>query len=237
MKYKSLILLTIITLLLACKKNNKTESRYSELMPFNKIEFNSPFDVYLNEDTNYYIQISGDKDIIENIEFYIENNTLKVENSSKQIWLTPRKNKVVLNINSKPLSQVKAKQTCNIQTITPITTVEFIFIQQSKANQATLELNCQKFKYWNDFPCGGNITLSGKSDSTFIWNYAIMSVNAKNLISNNAFVENSSKGNCEVTVNNKIEYSIFGSGNIILYGKPSEIIEKNISSSGTLIRY
>ena len=221
----------------SCKKENLVEHRFSALAPFNKIELNSTFDVYLNEDTSFAIKIIADEKIIGNINFNIDNNVLSITNTTKLKWLTPEKNNVEIYINSKQLSEINVNRTCNIKTLNPITSNDFGLILKDKANEATLELNCHNFYYWNNSPCGGKLTLSGKTDELAIWNFALMSVDAKNLIATNAHVENSSKGNCEVNVLNKFEYSIFGDGNIQLYGTPTEIIKLQVTSSGQLIKY
>jgi len=92
-----------------------------------------------------------------------------------------------------------------------------------------------RFYYWNDFPCGGLLTLSGKAESLKLWNYAILSVDAKYLTAKTAIVENNSQGDCTVNVGEKLNYSITNKGNINLYGSPTEIIEGVLNSSGQLI--
>jgi len=237
MKRLLIIIFTCIILFNSCKKDTLTDNIYSDLIPFNEIELNCTFDVYLKEDSSFSINIIGDKNVIENVSYVIENNVLKINNDSKFKWLTPRKNKIEIYINSKPLKFVSAKQTCFIKTLSPITSDEFGIMLSNKANQASLELDCKIFYYWNNFPCGGKLTLYGNTESLKIWNYAIMSVDARNLNANNAIVENNSKGNCDVTVLNSFEYSIKGEGDINLYGSPPKIIEKQITSSGQLIRH
>ncbi len=51
-----------------------------------------------------------------------------------------------------------------------------------------------------------------------------MSVNAGSLIANNAIIDDDSKGDCDLFVTDKLEYSISGTGNIYLKGNPKEII-------------
>ena len=234
MKKKIFFFFIILIFLFSCKKENLVERRFSALSPFTTIELNSTFDVYLSEDTGYSIKIIADKKIIGNINFNIENNVLTISNNSKSKWTTPKKNKVEIYISSKQLSKVEANETCNTKTLNPITSDDFTLILKDYANEATLELNCKKFSYWNNFPCGGKLTLSGKTDELAIWNFALMTVDAKNLMATNAHVENSSEGACMVNVLNKFEYSILGYGNIDLFGSPSEITKLQVTSTGQL---
>ncbi|MBA3901647.1 MAG: DUF2807 domain-containing protein, partial [Bacteroidetes bacterium] len=114
---------------------------------------------------------------------------------------------------------------------------DFGIVMSSKLNQANLELGGKSFHFWNNFPCGGKLTLSGNTEILKIWTFSIMSVDAKNLHAEYALIENSSKGNCEVFVSGKLEYSIHGTGDIHLYGNPKQVILNEINSSGKLLSY
>ncbi len=232
-----ILLLICLSLLFSCKKEIMEKSIISELEPFNQIEFNNAFEVFITEDSIFSIRIVGDEKAIEDVSFKVENNTLSINNDGKMRWLSPTKNKIFIYIYSQALSKIEAAEGCNIQTLNPITSEEFGLILKGKMNQASLELNSKIFYYWNNFPCGGKLTLWGETEELKIWNFAIISVDAKNLTAKYAIIENSSKGDCEVTVLNKLEYSISGTGNIHLYGSPSEIIVNNLSSSGRLIQH
>jgi len=235
---KPQILFVIISIILfSCNKDIIEDSIVAELEPFNEIELNDAFEVFLQEDSVYSIRIVGDEKVIQHVSFKVENNVLRIDNERSVKWITPRKNKIQLYLKSKTLSQIIAGEACYIQTINPITSEEFGLVLTGKVNEANLELNSKIFYYWNDFPCGGKLTLSGETDELKIWNFALMSVNARNLTAKYAFIENSSKGDCEVNVVDRLEYSIRGIGDIHLYGSPSEIIKNQLSSSGRLIQH
>ena len=237
MKLK-LSFLFILFLLSSCKK--EITHRYLQLASFDQIELNDAFEVFLSEANNASAEIIGYENIIGHIDLKVENNILSIANNKNVKWLSPGKNKIMIYINSPPLKKIVAAEGCNIQTLTPITSEEFGLILTGKANEATLELGVNTFYYWNNIPCGGKLTLSGKAETLKIWNFALMSVDAKSLTSKNAIVENSSAGDCEVNVLNKLEYSIKGKGNIHLYGTPLEIIENGSSASsdsGILIKH
>ncbi len=212
-------------------------SIFEELEPFNHVEINSSFDIFLYEGDTYSIEIIGNEEIIEHVSFNVINNVLKIDDNRKIKWTTPKKNKIEIYINSEPLTEVKINEACNTQTINPITSEEFGLILCGKVNIANLELNCNTFYFWNNFPCGGKLTLSGETEKLRIWNDALFVVDSKELLVNHALIENRSKGDCDVTVLNELEYSIQGSGNIHLYGSPTNIIEGEITSSGKLIKH
>lgn len=227
-KYISLIVL--VFLLWSCKKNNPEGSIYNDLGDFAEIQLSSNFDVYLIEDTVFSIEIKGFQKSISKVEYSIVSGILKIDNKQKYKFTHPKTNKVTLYIHSKPLQKLTSNETCYIRTVNPITSNDFGLVFKSKANFAELELAGNIFYYWNNFPCGGKLILSGSTNELKIWNTAILSVDAKSLTANYAIVENSSKGLCEVNVINKLEYSLLGDGNIDLYGNPP--IKNEIAKTG-----
>jgi len=232
------LLFCLICFLFSCEKEITPIVKTIDLEPFKEIVLNDAFEVFLAESSNLYsIEIIGDEDIVGFVHLEVKDNILSIENNKKDKWLSPIKNKIQLYVTSLPLEKIKAAEGCNIQTLSPITSIKFGLVLTGKANQANLKLDGNEFYYWNDFPSGGKLTLSGRTGNLVIWNFAIMSVDAKGLISEYAFVENSSKGDCEITVLNKLEYTINGEGNIQLYGNPSEIICNGLFSSGMLIQH
>ena len=234
---QQLILLCILNLFISCKKEIVDSNRVIDILPFEQIELNDAFELLVTEGDHYSIEIIGDEKIIDYIDADVINKTLFIEDTRGIKWLSPRKNKIKIHVTSLPLKTITASDGCNIKTLNAITSLEFGLILKGKSNEANLELDCKTFFYWNNFPSGGKVTLSGKTEMLKIWNFAIMSVDAKDLTAQNAIIENNSQGDCEVRVLNKLEYSINEKGNIHLYGKPSEIISNSLISSGKLIQH
>lgn len=161
-------------------------------------------------------------------------STLHFKNEYKGAFLHPKKNDVKIYVTVKDLKLIHADETCKIFSTNTLSGSDLGIIFAGKLNEASLDLNYQSVYYWNNFPCGGKLQLSGSCNELKIWNYALMSVDAQELISQNVFIENSSKGDCSVHAVQGIEYSIFGEGNILLTGQPI-IHEKIVTSSGKLI--
>ncbi|MFA7273692.1 MAG: DUF2807 domain-containing protein [Crocinitomicaceae bacterium] len=221
--------------LTACQKNNPEGIITTPLADFHEIEINSNFDVYLVEDSVFFVEIHGHEKTIQKVTCTVESEVLTIDNLQKQKFTHPKSNKVTLYIHAKQLTKVSANETCQLKTVNAIHTTSFTYTAKSKANFADLEVNCTDFAYWNNFPCGGKITLRGTTNLLKIWNTAIMSIDAKGLTSSYAYIENSAKGLCELNVTNKLEYKLLGDGNIDVYGAPSEINELAKTGKGTLI--
>lgn len=232
------ILLHIVILLLAasCSKKDDLINITQNLESFDTITINHTFNIYLIEDSVFEIEITAYEQHFNNIDFNIKNNCLVINDNTPLKFTSPTKNKVDIYIKSKPLSRINVNKTCNITTINPITSKHFGLVLASKSNQANLKLNCKNFYYWNNFPCGGKLTLSGECYSLKIWNCGLMVVDAEKLRSYNSLIENNSKGYCSTTTTNKLEYSISNVGNIYTHFPSSEVIKKEQNSSGRLIK-
>jgi hypothetical protein len=234
---KYCVYLVFLPVVFSCEKDNTRDTiDYKILTPFDKIELYSVFHVYLKQDTVFSIRVVGNKEYIDGVEFTIENGILSFYNETKWMWLRPEDNEIELHISADSVKKVSAYETCLIETVNPIITYEFGLELGYKYNEANLELNCHTFYYWNDFPCGGKLTLKGNTRELKLWNFALMSVDAANLTTDYALIDNYSQGDCRAFVKDILEYSIHGKGNIYLYGEPNQIIAKEITDSGKLIR-
>lgn len=231
------LILIIIFSFNSCRKEVNKSTQTHDLVEFNHVILNNPFTIILHESEEFKIEITTAEDRHDFIEFTVNDSILEISNSKKFVWLTPRKNEVVIHIYSEPLSLVEAEETCDISTANPITTNEFGIILKSKVNEATLDLNCGTFYYWNNSPAGGKLTLSGECEISKFWNHALMSIDAKNLTTNYSFVENHSQGIIEVSPIETLEYGIFDIGDIHLYSSPDEIILIDDTSTGELIQF
>lgn len=214
----------------SCKKQMEKVIIEQNLEDFEKLALNSVFTVYLTQGIENKIRIEGAKTIIEKINFSIINKTLTIENGYKGKWMHPKNNKIIIYLTVKKLTTINANETCHIQTLNTLITDEMTLIMASKLNEAELNINCDNFQYWNNFPCGGKIKLTGNTNSLFLYNVALMAINASEFNSNYATVHNLSKGDCKVNCLVKFKYKILGEGNIYLKGNPPEIIDENPSS-------
>ena len=230
--FHSVLLLIIIS---SCQKKMEPTVINFSLEEFDTLTLNSVFNVELIQGTTNSISIEGAKKIIEKVDFNIENNNLTLVNNFKGNWVYPKKNKITVKLTVNNLSRINANETCNIRTINTLTGNELGLVVTGKLNEATLAVDCNSFYFWNNFPCGGKINLSGSTNELKIWNVALMSVDAKNLLSNIVSIENSSKGDCRINCIQKLTYSIKGEGNIFLSGNPIELFKIEETSTGKLI--
>lgn len=232
--FKYLFLMCAAFAIAGCGKSNDKVLITKSLEAFTKIQLNSTFDVVLIEDTVHSITFYGAEKRLENIKIEIVDSTLMVDDGGRFKWLNPKNQKVELRISSKYFALLTASETCSIRNEGEITSQEFGLILENKANEADLNLNTDVFYYYNNFPCGGKVTLRGNTNLLKVWNYALMTVDAAELNAKDALVENHALSNCTVNVKNKLDYSIRSLGNIIVLGNPTEINAFDTDGEGKL---
>lgn len=236
---KKCVWLSLLICSISCQDSDLQETtRVVHLKPFYSMELHSVFEVYLLQDTTFNITVTGDSEVIGDVLFSIEDSVLTVSNGNKRKWLNPGTSRVKLYVNSNVLSSINIYETCYIKSLDPIISESFIIINQPTPRlcEIDIELDNSYFLYWNNYQCGGRINLRGRTDYLETHTFALMTLDAKYLIADYAFIETRSKGDCEVNVQQQLEYSIHDAGNIYLHGTPDEIILKERTSTGKLIQ-
>ena len=227
-------LLAAVIYLSACDKTPLTTTTIPLSQAYDTLVLADVFDVELVQDSLSFLEISGNPKFVNHIKADMENNTLTVHNENRWRWLYPEKNKIGLTLHFNHLAKIIANETCNIHNEKAIVANELGLVLKSKLNQAQLNLNCQTFYFWNNFPCGGMLTLQGTCHEVKLWNYALMQVNATELSSHLARIENASKGDIRVYCIDSMFYKIKGVGNIEVFGNPSYLVDLGSSGPGKL---
>ena len=234
---KIILYIGLVLLNYSCKKDDQQIVRSHELERFNHIMLFDSFNTVLHESDEFRIEIKAAASRQEFIKFSVTDSTLEVRNEKVAGWSNPGINEIELHIYSEPLSLVEVEESGLVSTANPITSVEFGIILKSKVNEANLELDCGTFYFWNNKPAGGKLTLTGQCGVVKLWNFALMSVDARHLTSEVALIENRSKGTVEISPTQLLEYSILDVGDIFLYSNPTQIIEIENSGDGNLVLF
>ena len=228
---KPLKILPILGLLLlfSCKKHEPITTEHS-VSEFDTLVLSDVFDVNLIQGTENSVKITGSKQFIDDVSWENKDNTLTFHNNANHKWLNPKTNKITLEITVNGLSKIVANETCTITSTNTLIADELGLILKSKLNHAALDISCNTFYYWNNFPCGGTVDLRGNCQTLKVWNYALMQINASELHASTALIENYSKGDVRVWCTDTISYKINGSGGIRVKGSPST--QLNLGGTG-----
>lgn len=238
MKRKLLFILLISTSLLymstSCSKDFKIVESYQSFTKIDTLSLSSVYTVELIQDTINAVEISGSAYYVTRTKMNLTNGHLEIKTLASNKWLHPRKNKVTLKIHLSKIKRINAYETCSITCINTLQSDTIGYTCSSKLNSAELNINCNTFYMWNNFPCGGKLTLTGNCNELKIWSYALLAVDASACTTQNAQLENHSKGTISAKVTNQVKYAIYGSGNIVLHQQPIELIPVNQSGTGSL---
>jgi len=227
----------LVALAVACLSCNKVEyvSEIHELNAFREIAFYSAFDVVFHNSDQAQIKVTGASDVVDEMELKQTGEVVDVYNHFKQKWTRPGDSRVQLDVYIDTLDLITAHKTCFLASSGAIKSKELGLVVGSKLNIADLNLDVDKFYYWNNFPCSGTLDFSGRADEFVVWNVALMQVDSRDCESKFAYIENSGQADCTVNVTERLDYNIRGSGDIVVYGNPTEINAVGNEGSGHLI--
>jgi hypothetical protein len=155
--WKFIFFIAFCSLFFSCEKENSIAVFEKNLNEFDTLVLNDVFEVHLLQGEKNSIRMEGYEKILDNIQLDLQSNTLSIENNFSMGWIYPRKNKVKLFITYDTLSLIVANETCQIISENTLHANEFGLIMKSKLNHANLDVDCNSFYYWNNFPCGGKI--------------------------------------------------------------------------------
>jgi len=218
----------------ACHKQDNSSVIEKKLSEYDTLILNSVLDVELIQDTINYIRLQSHPTVLKHLETEVTNGNLFIENTYNGNFLMPEQSKVWIQLHTNGLSKIIVNQTCLVHNTVPLTGKELGLVMAGKVNQADLVLQCETFYYWNNFPCGGQIKLSGQVKNLKLWNVALMGIDAKGLQSENALVENNGKADCKITCSQHFTGKLTGDGHILLWGKPTTVMLNEQSGAGEL---
>lgn len=223
----------------SCKKDGASNDaeKIITVQSFTDVEFFDAFNVLLIEDSIYQLKVICKERHLDKINYEIVDGKLTIQDKRKMKFLSP-KNKITLEISSPSFNKLILNGGCDVSSLDSITSNELGVIFKNHGNFCDFILNNNTFYFWNENDAGGEITLSGKTDFLKLWYINFAKIDAGNLISRLAIVENGSDSDCYVHVKEKIEYNILSKGNIYLKGNPDLIINNgsvNDLEKGSLI--
>jgi hypothetical protein len=205
------------------------------LIPFEEISVNDIFEIELKNDTVFSAQMTGRKNILDNISVEVIGNSLEISDKNSYKWLPDYPvvkllisfpDLSLIDINS--ASRVYSKDTLNISRLSILAGAQLIELDLA-VDALYIHLRTGTDNY-------GHYTLKGYTESSDLWLFGSAQLWAGKLRTNTARVRNYSIGDCYVYVNNELRVWLEHYGNIYYYGSPEEIIIERESSRGRLIK-
>lgn len=236
---KSYFTLAITALLLSsCMDQYKETTKVVSVSPFSTLQINSVFSVYLVQDTLYSVKIEADDDVVNQVEARVERDVLSLTDNNKQKWMNPENNKIKVYVHSPNHYWINASSSYSLYSTNTITSDELHIVNEGavKLTEIDLSINCLYFSYWNNYLAGGKLTVTGKCENFQIDNYGLHLVNTVGLNARTGLITNYAKADSRIYASERLECNLHGTGNIYVYGNPAEIILKEHTSSGQVIR-
>lgn len=218
---------------------------------YSGIDLRTDAKVYYSQDSLYHIDISGQENVLDAIEFYVKENNLIIKERFPSVFIT--KEPVTIHISGPNLTNLEVSGSGSIDLTSQALSNQLNLTVSGSGSIHTNQVQVQTLKI--DISGSGNIfmqkviaeniasSVSGSGD------IELQSGNAKTLTSNingsgkfdarnlttlHISTETSGSGKTYVHFKETLNVHISGSGNVYYYGEGN--ITKSISGSGKLIK-
>lgn len=223
-------------LILSCEGNNCLKSVGEEtsfkvaLDTFSKLEIAGIMEVELIPDTAFMLEVYGGENLIEGVDYEINDEQLTLYNYNNCIWAKSYE-KPLLKVYFDKLTYLDIDGSCHLYNSDSLTGNLSARVR-TRVSEVELLLNTNSFSFYNHTTCGGVFTFRGKTNKLSISGYYSAIYNAENLQAQYATVNNYSVVDYKVWAVNKLNAEIHNVGSIYYKGNPEVSIDSLISSGG-----
>jgi len=211
--------------------NNTTIKRSIE--EFDAIELRDLIDIELVDSTAYFVEISGPQNLLPEIETTVTGGKLHIQNNNSCNFVRSFKNKIKVRIYAPEFPEIQNYSTGNIKSKGRITCNSFKLENRNAAGQIELDVSVDSMTVaTHTGVC--DVIVRGESHITTLFNQGVGKIDARGLITQDAFVNNSSINDVYVNTNGYFFALIEFSGNIFYSGTPNHI-DQDIKGDGRLV--
>jgi len=208
------------------KGGTVTETR--QVTDFNKILLSIDANVIYTQDANYYVEISGQENVLDVLTTEVSAGELKIDFSK---WVRKHSN-ITIIIHSPDMRGLDISGSGNIECNGSITTSNMDINISGSGNVVLNALNTDELEA--KISGSGNIEITGGTvDNQHTTISGSGDIRMEDMATNNAFCKISGSGSISVWVLEQLDATISGSGDIRYKGTP--IVNTHISGSGNVI--
>jgi len=238
-KYAKITLFFFISvILLSCESETcfygagKDSQRILDSSAFKKIHVYGILDIELVQDSCYYVEGFGGKNILEHLDISVRNDTLVIYNNNSCFWLReyirPK-----ISIHYADISALDMHETCYVFSTDSITD-NFRITSQCMLAEINLVFNNSDIFFYVHHFTGGKYTFRGKTENLYIDGYYSSIVDASELVSKVATIKNHSIADFSVWTTDVLNVELYNTGNIFYKGTPVINIDTLVSSGKLL---
>lgn len=237
-------LIAISLLVLGCNKENAPDCFQSAgevttvkrtIDSFEILELRDYVQIELYDTTEYFIEITAPRNLISDITTQVHENKLKIENRNTCNFVRSFKNRIRVRIYAPRFTNIQNYGTGDVSCANRITDPVFKIENRNAAGKIDLHIDADTATIaTHTGVC--DVKVSGTSLITNLFNQGLGIVDARELISTDAFVNNSSINDVYVNCNGYFFAYIVFSGNIFYNGNPN-YIDQDIQGEGKLVKF
>jgi hypothetical protein len=199
---------------------------------FETLKVKGILDVILIQDTICFVELDGGDKVLNYVTAEIVDSALWLNNTNSCFYFRDyAKTKVYVHFTH--LNRIDLFEACRLASKGCLDSLYYLTVQGPMA-EVDLELNTNRFSFYNNKTTGGLYTFRGNCDNLVISGYYIAKINLEGITARNFSVNNSSLSDFYVSATELLKIQIHNRGNIYYSGNP-EIIIDSISGNGMLL--
>jgi hypothetical protein len=212
-----------------------TKTMQRDLIAFTSIELNDYIQYELLDTAYYGVIITAPGNLITDVSTEVKDGRLIVHNGNTCNFVRSYKNRITVRICAPDFRDIQNYATGDIKTVNAIDGAHFSMDNRSAAGVQTLSLFTDTINIASHTGVSDAV-LSGSCDVVYLFEQGLGQIDARELESNYAFVNNSSLNEVYVQARNYLYAYIQFSGNIHYSGQP-QYIDQEIDGDGELLPF
>ena len=234
-----LTLLVVVSVLISsCNKDclkaaGEKDSLTIDLQVFQEINIYGIFDVYIVQDTFNSVEIITNSTLLKNIEIEQIDSVITIKDNNSCYFVRDSEIKIILKITTTEFRDLNFYNASTFYTDDTLHFENFLFRSYGKLVFADFKINCEDHLFISIWNVSGDVKVEGTCKYLQILNHGSTYINAFDVNTRYATVEQRSTGDTKISVSEKLVAEIFDIGNVYYKGNPE--IDTNIYSQGTII--
>jgi hypothetical protein len=229
----------VTSLLVACNREDAPDclQRAGEMKivqrdldDFTSVELNDYIQYELLDTAYFGVIITAPGNLISDIETNVAERKLSIRNSNKCNFVRSYKNKITIRICAPDFSDIQNYATGNITSVNILSGNRFSLDNRNAAGIQRITVHADTVNLASHTGVSDAI-LQGECDVVYLFNQGVGKIDARALVSNYAFVNNSSLNDVYVFSQNYLYGYIQFSGNIYYGGNP-EGVDREMDGDG-----
>lgn len=206
-----------------------TETR--ELPSFDRILLLDNVNVYLTEDTVQKVTVEAGENLIDLVKTEVVDGEIRIMNKNRCNWARSYKPQIYVRIHMPGVRWIVSDGVGFIQSTNTITSPE---LDYRLMNLGDIRLKVNNSSVMGHMHGAGDVYLEGEANHHACHIVGNGFINAKDLKTNYTWMYTNTSGNIEITVNDLLQVTIDGSGDVLYRGEPDKV-EPIIRGTGRLI--